>query len=80
MYANLEDFKTGWYGLSLGLSEDEIDNLVAALQRLKSTKNHFHFRSNFEGAGGLGDIEIYLHPTSQAGTLYLEAEFRDLKD
>lgn len=76
MFAHLEDFKTGWYGLSLGLAEDELDNLIAALETLKRTKSHFHFRSDFDGAGGIGDIEIYFRSGSEAGTLYLDADFR----
>ena len=59
MQSKLEDFTTGWYGLTLGIKSSEIDELIVTLQELKKKKTHFHFRSDFAGQGGLGDIEIY---------------------
>jgi hypothetical protein len=46
MQAGLEDFKTGWYGLTLGVKADEIEKLIAALQYLKAGKEHFIFEAN----------------------------------
>ena len=80
MHSDLEDFKTGWCGLSLGVDENEIDNLIAALQHLKRTKEHFHFRSAFIGMGGIGDIEIYFHPNGSEGSLDLDVDYRALND
>ena len=72
MKADLEDFETGWYGLTLGLKESEIDELVKTLTQLKEYKTHFHLRSAFEGEGGIGDIEIYYQDDSASNNLTLE--------
>jgi hypothetical protein len=58
MKATLTDFGTGWFGLSLELSSPEIDELIERLEWLKRESGHFHFRSNFSGETGLGDIEV----------------------
>ena len=71
MQADIEDFKTGWYGLTLGVKPEEIDNLIVALQDLKASKSHFHFRSNYEGTGGVGDIEFYYQTDDQNSNLLL---------
>jgi hypothetical protein len=72
MKADIEDFKSGWYGLTLGMKSDEIDDLISALKNLKENKNHFHFRSEFEGVGGVGDIEIYWQPNEGESNLELD--------
>jgi len=72
MQADLEDFKTGWYGLKLGVKSDEIDVLILALKKLKENKDHFHCRSSFEGKGGVGDIEFYYQSEKQNGNLEIE--------
>ena len=77
MQADLEDFKTGWYGLTLGVDANEIDKLIAALHHLKDTKEHFHFRSEFEGKGGIGDIEFYYRREHGPGNLEIECDFRE---
>ncbi|MEC7584989.1 MAG: hypothetical protein VYE77_11785 [Planctomycetota bacterium] len=58
MKSNLTDFKTGWFSLALELSTSEIDQLIGALEALKGGSDHFHFRSDFTGGPGLGDIEV----------------------
>lgn len=58
MRATLTDFDTGWFSLSLELSSREIEELIVRLEALKGGSGHFHFRSNFSGEGGLGDIEV----------------------
>lgn len=73
MQADLDDFKTGWYGVLLGLKEEEIDHLVEALQDLKRYKTHFHFRGDFKGDGGIGDIELYYQTDNQPSNMELEA-------
>lgn len=73
MQANLEDFKTGWYGLTLGLKSKDIDQLIATLRDLKKEKTHFHFRSRFEGSGGVGDIEFYYQTDDQPNNLEIES-------
>lgn len=74
MQADLEDFKTGWYGLTLGVKHDDIDQLIAALQHLKTSKNHFHFRSDFQGNGGIGDIEFYYQTDDNNDNLVIERD------
>ncbi|HTZ41487.1 MAG TPA: hypothetical protein VMB77_15135 [Syntrophales bacterium] len=60
MYVEIEDFKTGWYGITVGLSKAEINKLIERLEFLRDNNDqHFHIRSNYEGIGGVGDIEIY---------------------
>jgi len=79
MQANLEDFKTGWYGITLGIKPIEIDQLIAALQELKKEKTHFHFRSDFDGLGGIGDIEFYFQTEDQKSNLNIESTCKILK-
>ena len=76
MRSDIEDFKTGWYGLTLGLRESEIDELISTLQDLKKYKTHFHLRSEFEGKGGVGDIEIYYQSEEVQDNLKLEPSCR----
>lgn len=54
-------FDSGWIGLTLGLTEVEINELVSKLISLKDDKvNHFHIRANtFEGNRNVADIEFY---------------------
>ena len=72
MQADFEDFKTGWYGITLGLKSEEIDELIVALQDLTREKTHFHFRSDFEGKPGIGDIAIYYQTNEQPSNLTIE--------
>lgn len=58
MKAHLTDFRTGWFGLSLELSLSEVEKLIGALEALKSGSDHFHFRSDFTGEPGIGDVEV----------------------
>ena len=68
----LEDFKTGWYEISLGVKKTEIDNLIDRLHDLKKGDiDHFHITNNFEGEGGIGDIEIYLKDDKEEDNIKL---------
>lgn len=59
MYVELEDFKTGWYGISISIRKNEIDVLIEKLEQLKNLEDqHFHIRSDFKGEGGVADIEF----------------------
>jgi len=61
MYCEIEDFKTGWFGISIGINDNEIDILIELLKTLRKNKDqHFHIASNYNGNGGIGDIEFYL--------------------
>lgn len=60
MRAQLEDWKNGGYGLSLGLSIAEIEALIELLREIKlDPDQHFHL-SRYDGKDGIGDIEIYV--------------------
>ena len=72
MEARLEDFKTGWFGLSIGLTDDEIGLLVRRLQELQASRGHFHARGDFTGPGGVADIEFSWQEHSQTGGLSIE--------
>ncbi len=61
MNAKIEDFKTGWYGISISIRENEIDFFIDQLTELKESKNqHFHISSTSEGDEGVVDIEFSL--------------------
>ena len=61
MRGEIENWNNGWYGVSLGLSVAEIDRLVSLLTNIRSNpEQHFHISSDRSGAGGLGDIEVYV--------------------
>lgn len=59
MYAELEDWKNGWFGVRLAASPKEIEHLITLLQGLlQDPEQHFHVTSDYKAASGLGDIEI----------------------
>jgi len=61
MNIDLEDFKTGWFGITVGIKTSEIDILIEGLTKLKGNEGqHFHARSDCSGNGGVADIEFYL--------------------
>ena len=56
-----EDFQTGWHGVSMSLSTDEINGLIELLSELnQGSLEHFHIRSLFpeNEQSGIADIEI----------------------
>lgn len=60
MKTEIEAFKSGWIGIALGISEQEIDLLIERLESLRSGRiQHFHLRrDDFSGDPGIADIEI----------------------
>ena len=62
MRCEIEDFKTGWFGLQLAFRPEEIDKLIANLQELKAGGlGHFHFRrDDWDDVPGAADVEISL--------------------
>ncbi len=61
MQISIEDFKTGWYGITLGLKKSEIDSFIQNLIHLRDEKfEHFHGRSLFDETCGIADIEFHL--------------------
>lgn len=66
MHTELENWNNGWFGLQLGLNALEIDVLIERLQMLKADpEQHFHLTSTHRGAGGLGDVTIYVQVPSE---------------
>jgi hypothetical protein len=61
----VDRFPSGWIGLSIEMSVDEIDELVDRLNSLKEGRNtHFHIRSNeMDGEPGVADIEFSMLPS-----------------
>ena len=72
MQAKLEDFATGWFGLQVGLSDQDIALLIDKLNALRSSKSHFHARSDFSGSPGIGDIEFYWVESGADSNLVIE--------
>jgi len=72
MEVKIEDFKTGWYGITVGLKDDQIDKIINALKLLKKSKDHFHFRSNYVGEGGVGDIEFFWMENSSRDNMEID--------
>jgi hypothetical protein len=72
MQVKLEDFKTGWFGLQLGLTYADIAALISRLEVLREHKGHFHARGDFSGDGGVGDIEFYWAESSSPNGLSIE--------
>ncbi|WP_349793169.1 hypothetical protein ABQY74_001920 [Xanthomonas sp. WHRI 7064] len=61
MRGEIEDWKNGWYGVTLGVSVTGIDRMIGLLTRLRDDPDqHFHVSSDYSGSGGLGDIEVYV--------------------
>ena len=74
MRAEIEDFGTGWFGVRLGLRHQDIELLILRLEQLRVAPlgEHFHLRGNYQGAGGVADVEIYLEEATAKNTLDLE--------
>ncbi|MBI5747839.1 MAG: hypothetical protein HZA00_01850 [Nitrospinae bacterium] len=70
MHIELEKFKTGWYEIFIGIQEDEIDTLIENLRLLKTNKDqHFHISSDYEGEGGIGEIEFYVQEEDEESNM-----------
>lgn len=72
MELKLEDFKTGWFGLSIALTDQDIARLIQRLEEIRASKGHFHIRSAFKGSGGIGDIEHSWSPPAKASEYSIE--------
>ena len=73
MKTQLKDFNTGWYGITFGVKERDIDDLIEALKWLKTnTDQHFHLSSDYEGEQGVGEIEIYVQNESAKDNMHLQ--------
>lgn len=75
MRVDIEDFRTGWFGLGVGLRPNEIARLIEALIRLRDSTPkhpHFHIVSKCDGpTPAVADIEFYILPDDQADNAQL---------
>ncbi len=63
------DYKTGYHGVTIGLKQAEIEEVIALLNHLKESKCpafHFHFHSLFKEESGVADIEFHKVPDETA--------------
>ena len=60
MNVKLEKFDSGWIGISLALTTEDIDSLLQRLNLLKLGElTHFHIRNDdFSRKEGVADIEL----------------------
>jgi len=72
MRIEIEDFKTGWCGLTIAIKKEEIDELIDALKTLKQKDDHFHMRSDYAGTGGVGDVEFYIQNENERNNMKLD--------
>lgn len=74
MRVDLDDWKNGWFGIGLAIAPSEIDRLISLLQELKADPDqHFHISSDYKGAGGVGDIEVFVKPDETPDNLFLSS-------
>lgn len=72
MFVELEDFKNGWFQVSVGLNKDDITLLIEQLKMLQEDpEQHFHISSDYKGSGGVGDIEIYVKDDNASNMNFL---------
>jgi len=75
MYSKLEDWKNDFFGIELGLSLNEIDELIELLQMIKADKEqHFHISSDYKGKGGIGDIVISQKYEGQKDNIFISGK------
>ncbi len=73
MRAKIEDFKTGWFGLTIGVKNSEVDLLIDALKKIKYSQGHFHMRSDYNGSVGVADIEFYAQNENEPNNMELDS-------
>lgn len=72
MHVKLEQWKDGWSGLQMGMSEREISRLIELLEVLKADpEQHFHITSDTKGQPGIGGIEIYVKAPDEMDNMSL---------
>lgn len=74
MKITIDDFKTGWVGLSLAFRPQEIDLFIERLAALRSgNAGHFHCHAtDFEGENGVADVEVSLMGEQEVDNLAIE--------
>lgn len=73
MDIQLNKFPSGWVGMSLTLTDEDINKLVSRLTSLQNGKcGHFHIRrDDLSGEPSVADIEISLD-NNDSGTMNIE--------
>lgn len=72
MRVEIEDWKNGWSGISVGLDLNEIDCLVDLLKMIKDDPDqHFHISSDYKETGGIGDITFFIKAEEQKHNMSL---------
>ena len=75
MHAKTEQWKSGWFGVELGLSQHEIDRLIELLQMLKKEPDqHFHVSSDYKGSAGIGDIMFYVQSDGEEDNMMITSK------
>jgi len=75
MYSELEDWKNDYFGIELGLSSNEIDELIELLKMIKADpEQHFHISSDYKGKGGVGDIVISQKYEGQEDNIFISGK------
>ena len=75
MYSKLEDWKNDFFGIELGLSLNEIDELIELLQMIKADdEQHFHISSDYKEKGGIGDIVISQRYEGQKDNIFISGK------
>ena len=75
MHAKTEQWKSGWFGVELGLSPEEIDRLIELLQMLKKEPDqHFHVSSDYKGSASIGDIMFYVQSVDEATNMLISGK------
>jgi hypothetical protein len=59
MTLEIDDFETGWFGITMGLTDSDIDSLIMRLSDLKDSRGHMHLRGDMRGSGGIADVELF---------------------
>lgn len=71
MNVNLEDFKTGWFQVSIGVRKNEIPILIKLLTALQEDEHHFHLINNYEAENGIENIEFYIQEEQESDNMLI---------
>ena len=75
MNVDIKDIGKGWFEIGIGLTSSDVELLIERLKGLQRTGaqfDHFHFRSEFTGPGGIADVEIYRAEEDAPKNMHIE--------
>jgi hypothetical protein len=75
MNVDIKDIGKGWFEIGIGLTSSDVELLIERLMGLQRTGaefDHFHFRSEFAGSDGVGDVEIYRAEEDAPKNMHIE--------